>query len=85
MTAVRCDSEASSAAGAAGLLAAVPVKRWTDHDGHHWPITGQVCVVCGLPRTDVGDGQSAHPLCVGPPPGGRPIGGGVGERGEEIR
>ena len=37
--------------------------RWTDPDGHDWPITGFTCVVCSLPLhpglRDVG----THPTC----------------------
>lgn len=47
--------------------------RWTDPDGHTWPVTGHVCAICGLPRIDVGDGATTHPTCVGPPPGGRAL------------
>ena len=38
------------------------VNRWTDPDGHDWPITGDTCAACGLPLIKV-DGNSAHPTC----------------------
>lgn len=38
-------------------------ERWTDPDGHPWPITGRWCSICGLPRIDVGDGLTTHPTC----------------------
>jgi len=38
------------------------MNRWTDTEGHRWPITGIVCNVCGLPLIPVA-GSKAHPLC----------------------
>jgi hypothetical protein len=25
------------------------VERWTDPEGHAWPVTGYECTICGLP------------------------------------
>lgn len=37
-------------------------RRWTDPDGHDWPITKHRCSVCGLPLDRVVD-NTAHPTC----------------------
>lgn len=36
--------------------------RWTDAEGHEWPITGHWCAACGLPLTPT-SGSPVHPLC----------------------
>lgn len=36
--------------------------RWTDAEGHKWPITGHWCAACGLPLIPT-DGFSIHPGC----------------------
>ena len=38
------------------------MARWTDPEGHHWPITGFYCDDCGLPLIPVA-GSTTHPLC----------------------
>lgn len=37
--------------------------RWTDEDGHAWPITGTWCDVCGLPLIPTSDTPTTHPTC----------------------
>lgn len=39
--------------------------RWTDRDGHSWPITGRHCHTCGRPlhRLLVAAGATTHWLC----------------------
>lgn len=36
--------------------------RWTDAEGHRWPVTGTWCTSCGLPLVPV-DGRPTHPNC----------------------
>ncbi len=38
-------------------------RRWIDHEGHAWPITGHVCTACGLPLIRSTYGQTTHPNC----------------------
>ena len=40
-------------------------QRWTDIDGHDWPVTGYWCVECGLPLATwlVDNGETTHPNC----------------------
>ena len=42
-----------------------PRGRWTDRDGHSWPITGRHCHTCGLPlhRLLAATGATTHWLC----------------------
>lgn len=37
--------------------------RWTDDDGHTWPVTGQWCTACGLPLTPTAHTPTTHPTC----------------------
>lgn len=36
--------------------------RWTDDEGHEWPITGHWCTACGLPLIPTDD-STIHPGC----------------------
>jgi hypothetical protein len=40
-------------------------RRWTDTDGHDWPVTGYWCTECGLPLAAalVDRGETTHPNC----------------------
>ena len=38
------------------------MNRWTDPEGHEWPITGIYCDDCGLPLIPV-NGSTTHPNC----------------------
>ena len=37
-------------------------ERWTDPDGHHWPLTGFFCQACRLPMIPTA-GYTTHPTC----------------------
>lgn len=37
-------------------------RRWTDAEGHAWPLTGQWCNTCGLPLIRVSN-LDTHPTC----------------------
>ena len=39
------------------------MTRWTDHQGHQWPITGHECAQCGLPLIKTTLNQATHPGC----------------------
>jgi len=47
------------------------VTRWTDEDGHTWPVTGQWCHECGLPLHAllVDAGEAGHLDCLDEPVG----------------
>lgn len=39
------------------------MRRWTDPEGHAWPITGHICDRCGLPLIPTVTTPTAHPMC----------------------
>lgn len=42
------------------------MNRWTDDEGHEWPVTGAYCAECGLPlhRLLIERGMPTHFLCA---------------------